>query len=75
MNNHSEDFIPIDKRKWNDIAAYGDVKRKTLEWNISKMVTNLYATVTSPIEKLLEQFIANDGAQTLSDSDWLDRKQ
>ena len=41
MNNHSEDFIPIDKRKWNDIPAYGDVKRKTLEWNISKMVTNL----------------------------------
>ena len=31
-----------------------------------------YATVTSPIEKLLEQFIANDGAQTFSDSDWLD---
>ena len=31
MNNHSEDFIPIDKRKWNDIPAHGDVKGKTLE--------------------------------------------
>ena len=41
MNNHSEDFIPIDKRKWYDFLAYGDVKGKTLEWNISNMVTNL----------------------------------
>ena len=71
MNNHSEDFIPIDKRKRNDIPAHGDVKGKTLEWNISKSVTNL-VRVTSPIEKVLEQFIANDGAQTFSDSDWLD---
>ena len=28
MNNHSEDFIPIDKRKRNDIPAYGDVKEE-----------------------------------------------
>ena len=28
MNSHSEDFIPIDKKKWNDIPAYGDVKRE-----------------------------------------------
>ena len=28
MNNHSEDFIPIDKKKWNDIPTYGDVKRE-----------------------------------------------
>ena len=24
MNSHSEDFVPIDKKKWNDIPAYGD---------------------------------------------------
>ena len=29
MNNHSEDFIPIVKRKWNDILAYGEVKGRT----------------------------------------------
>ena len=40
-NNHSEDFIPIDKRTWNDIPAYGDVKGKTLECRISKQVTRL----------------------------------
>ena len=40
-NNHSEDFIPIDKRKWNDITAYGEVRGRTLEYRISKLVASL----------------------------------
>ena len=41
MNNHSEDFIPIDKRNWNDSLAYGEGKGRTLEYRISKKVTRL----------------------------------
>ena len=41
ISDHSEDFIPKDERKWNDISAYGDVKGKTLESRISKWVLKL----------------------------------
>ena len=41
MNNRSDDFITIDKRKWSDILAYEDVARKSLEWIISELDTNL----------------------------------
>ena len=34
INNHSEDFIPIDGRKWNDIPAYGEVNGFTLPIDI-----------------------------------------
>ena len=32
MNYPSEEFIHIDKKKWNDILAYGIVERNSLEW-------------------------------------------
>ena len=35
MKNHSDDFVRIDNRKWNDFLAYGDIKGKTLEWKIN----------------------------------------
>ena len=85
MNSHSEDFIPIDKRKWNDIPAYGDVKREDSGvWKISKLVTNLvrHRDLTdretvgavhwkSMCPKLWRAF-QSDSAQTFSDSRWLD---
>ena len=41
MNDHAEDFIPVGERMWNDILASEDVRGKTLEWRISKLVMKL----------------------------------
>ena len=30
LNTHSENFIPVDEKKWKDIPAYDDVKGRTL---------------------------------------------
>ena len=41
MHDHSEDFIPSDKRKWSDIPANGEIRGRPLENRISKRVTSL----------------------------------
>ena len=41
VNNHSEDIIPIEERKWNDISAYDHFKGNTLETEVSKLVMRL----------------------------------
>ena len=41
MDNHSDDLIPIDERKWSNILACDDVKGRTLEIRISKLVMKL----------------------------------
>ena len=38
VNDHSEEFIPIGEKKWNDILANAKFKRHTLESSISKLV-------------------------------------
>ena len=45
----------IDKRNWNDILAFEDVARKSLEQKHNRNWCRI--TVTLPIEKLMEQFI------------------
>ena len=83
INNHSEDFIRIDTRKWNDILARGGVERKTLEWKISKTVTNLARHLdiadrqtdgavhwNSMCSKLRLEF-ESEGVQNLPDSQWI----
>ena len=41
MNYLSEEFIQIDRRKWNDIVAGDDVARYPLAWKNSKRLTAL----------------------------------
>ena len=84
MNNHSVDFIPVGKRKWNDILAYGEVEGRPLEHRISKMVTRsvrhldlkdretdgaVYWKSKGP---KLRQAFQKEGRRTFSDSDGLD---
>ena len=40
-NNHSEEVILIDERKWNDILAYQYDKGNTFEAKVSKLVMRL----------------------------------
>ena len=83
MNNHSEDFIPLDKRKWNDILADGEVKRRPLEYRISTKVTSLVRHLdlkdretdgavhwASVGPKLRQEF--QKSGHTFSDAQWLD---
>ena len=39
VNCSPEEFIPVDKRKWNDIPAVDNVKRESLVWKITKKLT------------------------------------
>ena len=39
MNYRSEEFIQINRRKWNDILACDNVERCSLAWKISKRLT------------------------------------
>ena len=83
MKYPTEDFIQIDERKCNDIPAYGTVERKSLEWKISNLVTNLVRHRAFTNQKLIKQYIRvpcaqcydmrfkSEGAQTYSDSQWL----
>ena len=85
MNYPSEEFILIDKWKWNDIPAYGVVERNSLEWKISKMVTNWVrhcdlanreidgafhlSSLCSNLRRGFES--ESEGTRTFSDSQWL----
>ena len=41
MSNHSEEVIPTEEKKWNDIFAYQYFKGKTFEAEVSKLVMTL----------------------------------
>ena len=77
MNYPSEEFIPIDKRKWNDIPAVDNVKRESLARNISKRFTVFvrHREVDEPVHwssllLVLRRDFEREGARTFSDSRW-----
>ena len=80
MNNYFENFIQIDKRKWDDILACEDVARKTLAWKVSKLVVNSVrrrdlaeretdgAVLWNSMRPKPRRTFQSEGAQAFSDS-------
>ena len=57
MNYFAEEFIQVDKRKWNDILACLYVDKYSLYWKISKRLT---ALVRHRRSSSLEFFVSAD---------------
>ena len=71
MNPPSEMFIPIDQRKWKDTPAVNSVKKESLAWRISKMVTIDGAIDRCSLLPTLRREFEVEGAGVFSDSQWL----
>ena len=83
MKYPSDEFIQIDKRKWNAIPACDTVDTYPLEWEISKRWTALVqhrdidnreiggAVHWSSLFPMLRRDFDREGVRTLSDSQWL----
>ena len=43
VKDHSEEIIPVEERKWNDISAHQHFRGNTFEAEVSKLVMRWYA--------------------------------
>ena len=79
----SKTIIPIDQRKWNEIRAVNNVKRESLVWRVSKIVTKvsrhrcLHRENDGAIDwcsllSMLRGKFENEDAGSFSNSQWLD---
>ena len=86
MSDQSEDNIPTDERKWNDISACRYVKGYALESRISKLVMKLVrhldladresdgAVHWTSMGPQLRPAFQQESGYTFSDSQWLDER-
>ena len=82
-NGHSEESVPIEERKWNDIPAYRNFKGNAFESVVSKLVMKLVrhydqgereadgAVHWKSMGLKLRHAFHREGGHTFSDSDWL----
>ena len=78
-DNHSEEVIPFEERKWNDIPTYQNFKGDSLEAEVSKLVMRLVRhhdhkekeTDGAVLWPKLRKACQKAGGDKFSDSDWL----